>query len=371
MSLPSNNTYPLKKLKKIISSSFFAALLILPTESGLYAQEKTSTNKKEPFLLEQVHALGLDSLKKGRTTVHFSQGYEDSAIRIVSRVDRALRFYADTLNAELEEFHLVMANQEDWKILTEQQPYGVPKSMGAWQRDNLEAERVPRLPLPPAAIVPADAKGAVYDQLLPMKECLTPSFRDPLESIDVTWEEASRIYVELITFHEVAHLITDTKAYPIDMPTGWYREYLANFLSYTYLYHTEPNNARIWDLMTEVTLECYTPKFGTLEDLMLGKIDAYDYHWYQSMFIQRANEMVENSGMDFIHEAQRLFSGDSQGKTLTEKTEAVYNNMDSMSEEEATRRLKKINTELISRLEETAPGFKAWAEGFSDNRKSR
>jgi hypothetical protein len=44
--------------------------------------------------------------------------------------------------------------------------------------------------------------------------------------------------------------------------------------------------------------------------------------------------------------------------------------MDSMSEEEATRRLKKINTELISRLEEIAPGFKSWAAGFSEEGKS-
>ncbi|MBS3805966.1 MAG: hypothetical protein KGY60_00540 [Bacteroidales bacterium] len=322
-------------------------------------------------MLEQVHALGLDSLKKGRTTVHFSPGYQDRAIRLASRVNRALLFYADTLNAELEEFHLVLANRKDWKILTEHQTYGVPKSMGAWQRDNLEPEQVPRLPLPPAAIVPADAKGAVYDQLLPMKECLTPSFRDPLESIGITWKEASRIYVELITFHEVAHLITDTEAYHIDMPTGWYREYLANFLSYAYLYHTEPNNARIWDLMPEVTLECYTPKFRTLEDLMLGKIDAYDYHWYQSRFIQRANRVVENRGTDFIHKAQKLFPAESPGKTLSEKTEAVYNNMDSMSEKEAARGLKKINEELINRLEEIAPGFKAWAEGFSEIEKSQ
>jgi|GEM_PF-5563489 len=130
-------------------------------------------------------------------------------------------------------------------------------------------------------------------------------------------------------------------------------------------------NAGIWDFMTYITLECYTPKFRTLEDLMLGKIDAYDYHWYQSMFIQRANRVVENRGTDFIHEAQKLFPAESPGKTLSQKTEAVYNNMDSMSEKEAARRLKKINGELISRLEEIAPGFKAWADGFSGEGKSK
>ena len=366
MSLPSNNTYPLEKLKKIFSLSFFAALLILPTESGLNAQEKTSTNKKEPFLLEQVHALGLDSLKKGRTTVHFSSGYRKQAIKLGTRTEKALQFFQDSLEVGLKEFHLILADRKDWEKLAEF-PYGKPPwGLGGWQARNLGKLVSGR---PPSTIISADAKGVVYNQLHEMEECLTNDLRQRLEETGLSWEEAARHYVETITFHEIGHSITEL--YEINFPTRWFSELLPNFFAYAYLYNHEPLHAKVWNLMPKVTFACYTPKVRTLEDFMLGKVTAQDYHWYQSMFIQRANRIVQNSGMDFIHEAQRLFSGDSQGKTLTEKTEAVYNNMDSMSEEEATRRLKKINTELISRLEETAPGFKAWAEGFSDNRKSR
>ena len=221
MSIPLNNTSHSKKTKKIISISILAALLILSTGSGLIAQEQTSPKKKEPFLMEQVHTLGLDSLKKGRTTIHFSAGYQKQAIKLGRRTEKALQFFLDSLDVGLKEFHLILADKKDWKKLAEF-PYGQPIwGLGGWQKRNLRKQVNGR---PPSTIIPA---------------------------------------------------------------------------------------------------------------------------------------------------AQKLFPAESPGETLSEKTEAVYNNMDSMSEEKAARRLKKINTELISRLEEIAPGFKAWADGFSEIEKSQ
>ena len=309
--------------------------------------------------MEQVHALGLDSLKKGRMIVHYPSGYRERADELGTRTEKALQFFQDSLDVGLKEFHLIMADRKDWEKLSEF-PYGMPESRNLDEQDSGR---------PPSIIIPADAMGVVYEQFREMENCITHEHRQRLEKIGLSWEEAARHYVEAITFHEIGHGIVSV--YEINFPSGWFGEFLTNVFTYSYLFNKERVNARIWDFMTKVTLECYTPKFRTLEDLMLGKIDAYDYHWYQSRFIQHANGMVENNGMDFVHDVQKLFPAESSGKTLSEKTEAVYNNMDSISEEEATRRLKKINTELISRLEEIAPGFKAWADGFNDNRKSR
>ena len=321
--------------------------------------EDTVRSEKERSLLEQVHALDLDSLKKGRTTVHYPSGYSEHAINFGRRTEEAFKYFQDSLDVGLKEFHLIMADRKDWEKLSDL-PYGMPESRNLGEQDSGR---------PPSIIIPADAMGVVYEQLRDMEYCITSDHRQRLEKIGLSWEEAARHYVEAITFHEIGHGIISV--YEINFPSGWFGEFLTNVFTYSYLFNKERVNARIWDFMTEVTLECYTPKFRTLEDLMLGKIDAYDYHWYQSRFIQRANGLVENNSMDFIHDAKKLFPDDPSGKTLSEKTKAVYTNMESMSEEEAARRFKKINTELISRLEEIAPGFKAWAEGFSDKGKSQ
>lgn len=366
MSIPLNNTSHFEKTKKIISISILAALLILSTGLGLIAQEQTSPKKEEPFLLEQVHALGLDSLKKGRTTVHFSSGYRERAAELGSRTEKALQFFQDSFDVDLKSFHLILADRKDWEKLAEF-PYGLPPwGLGGWQARNLGKLVSGR---PPSTIISADARGVVYDQLHEMEKCLTNDQKQRLEETGLSWEEAVRHYVRAITFHEIGHGIAEV--YEINIPTRWYSEWLPNYFAYAYLYHHEPLHAKVWNLMPKVTFACYTPKARTLEEFMLGGASAQDYHWYQSMFIQHANRVVENRGTDFIHEAQKLFPAESPGKTLSEKSEAVFNNMESMSEEEAARRLKKINEELISRLEEIAPGFKAWAEGFSDKGKSQ
>lgn len=331
------------------------------------AQESKDGPAQERSLLVQVRALEMDSLQRGRVTVHFSPGYRDRAERLAPRVGRELQLFADSLGARLGSFHLILPGPAHWKQLAEEQPYGVPKSLGAWQRDNMPPEQAKSTPLrPPAALVPADAKGAAYEQLLPLKECAPTKYRERLEEAGFSWKEAARRYVEAITFHEVAHLITDTDAYQVGMPL-WFREFLANVFGYAYMHHGEPTYAAVWDVMTAVTLECQRPSHGrTLPKAERLGQGAGDYHWFQSFLIQRANRVVEAHGFDFLRAAPKAFPPRSSASSdpLWDKIDALEQHWNQLSDEEALRRLREINDEMLRRLEQIAPGFHKWAKRF-------
>lgn len=346
----------------------FAVAISLTITSSTLAQEAKERSSQERPLIEQVRDLDMDSLQREGVTVHFTPGYQNRAERLGTSIVRELQLFRDSLGTEFKTFHLILPDTTHWAQLAEVNPYGVPKSLGAWQRDNLGAEVAESVPLqPPSALVPADAKGAVFEQLLTLEECIASRYRERLREIDLSWENASRRYVEAITFHEVAHLITDTDAYTIGMPTGWFREFLANVFGYAYMYNSEPKLAKVWNLMTAGTLECYTPTHGrTLAEARILSQSADDYHWLQSFLIQRANQVVENHGFNFLRKAQGAFLPRSSNSPdpIWEDVKDLENEWERLSEEQALRRVEEINQEMLSRLELIAPGFQSWAQRF-------
>lgn len=315
------------------------------------ACEPTRGLQEEPLLLEQVHALGLDSLNRGITTVHFSAGHQNRAGSLGSRVERALKLFNDSLDTAIEDFHLIVLAGADWGRLAEM-PYGFPVwGKGGWQRRNLGIERPD---VPPSTIVPADAKGVVYEQLIALEDCLSGEHRKRVKATELTWDEVARRYVRLITFHEIGHAVTEASEIG---EYSWLGEFFANYFGYAYLYHREPERAALWDFLSAVTLECYTPEYRTLEALQLSDMDPAAYHWFESMLIQRANRVVETRGFAFAREARQALPA---GGVLSSREDSLWNQVDTLSDEEARQRLKGINDEILRRLERIAPGFQGW-----------
>ena len=325
------------------------------------AQDSRRAGIHEPFLLEQVHALGLDSVRRGRAIVHFTPGYRDRAEWFAPRVDRELRLFGDSLGTELQQYHLILPDRDHWEQLAEW-PYGFPvNGTGGWQERNL-GKYVPGRP--PSGIVPADGEGVVYEHILALKECAPAKYRQRLKGMELSWEKAARRYVDVIAFHEVGHAVSD--AYEIRQPL-WLGEFFPNVLTYAYVQGSEPKYATVWDLMTAVTLECQKPTHErTLEAAMRLGQGGDDYHWFQSFLIQRANRVVETYGLHFLREARKAFPPASSGQPdpLRKKEETLDESWDQLSDEEALRRLREINDEMLRRLEQIAPGFHEWAKRF-------
>lgn len=342
--------YPILKLCIV---SLWICLLNYSIVPNALAQKYVTPNKNEGFLLDQVRALELDSLQKKITTVHFTPSYRNRAEMLGARTERALQFFNDSLNIAISEFHLIMPDTTAWKELSEM-PYGFPVwGLGGWQLRNLGRSVSGR---PPSAIVPLEAGGIVFRQLQNMKRCLSDDDRVQLQELGFSWEEASHHYVETITIHELGHAAVGNLE--ISIPTDWFSEFLANYFTAVYLNIYEPKQTKIWDLMTEVSLECYSPDKNALEVFYLPGNKGPDYHWIQSNLIQRANRVVEDHGLDFITEVQKIFP---ENDTLSQKVEAIYEKLDSLSKEETHQRFEDINKEMIQRLKQLDPGFQDWA----------
>lgn len=328
---------------RFLATVLFVAVTFSPTA---VAQNSSDEAEEDRPLLERVDALGFDALQRGVVTAHFPAEHRDRAERLGTRAEQALQLFADSLGAELDAFHLILLDEKRWDHFREV-PYGVP---GAG-RD------------PPSAILPADAEGVVYKQLLGLKQCLAPEHQRRLEKTGLSWEEAARRYVEAITFHEVGHALEDV--YQIRRPL-WLDEFLANYLGYAYLYDSEPTYAAVWDLMTKVTLDCYKPSHErTLEQYMRRGQGPDDYHWLQSFLVQRANRVVETHGFAFGRKAREAFPAQSSPEDpLFKKARSLEADQETISDEVALDRIKEINGEMLRRLEQIAPGFQAWADRF-------
>ncbi|NBC66130.1 MAG: hypothetical protein GVY07_10820 [Bacteroidetes bacterium] len=340
-----------RSITKYTVAAGFITLLLIFSCSSLNAQTQ---ELKEAFLLKQVRALDLDSLQKGTMTVHFSAGYQNRADMLGARTERALQFFNDSLNIDFEEFHLIMPDTSAWKELSVM-PYGFPIwGPGGWQYRNLGKSVSGR---PASAIVPVDGEGVLFERLQSLKSCLSTDDQERLKEIGYSWEEASRRYVETITIHELGHGIHENLE--INVPTGWFGEFLANYFTAAYLHQYETKEIKILDLLTEVTLNCYTPDEPSIEVFYLPGKAGSGYHWLQSNLIQRANSVAENHGFDFIREAQKMFPIQD---TLSQEVESIYDNLETLSDGVVTQRLKKVNEVMIERLDQIAPGFQAWAD---------
>lgn len=330
---------------RFLATVLFVAFTFSPTA---VAQDSSDGAEEDLPLLQRVDSLGFDALQRGVVTAHFPAEHRDRAERLGTRAEQALQLFADSLGAELDEFHLILLDEKRWDHFMDV-PYGLP---GAGHD-------------PPSAILPADAEGVVYKQLLGLKQCLSPTHRKQLVQTGLSWEEAARHYVEAITFHEVGHVIPDTDAYEIRMPL-WLDEFLANYLGYEYLYNSEPEYARVWDLTAKVTLDCYKPSHErTLEKSMHLGQGPDDYHWLQSFLIERANRVVEAHGFAFGRKAKEAFRAQSSPEDpLFKKARSLEADRETISDEVALDRIKEINGEILRRLEQIAPGFQAWANRF-------
>lgn len=291
--------------------------LLLPFEMA-FGQD--SDNFKTA--IETIQSLPLDSAQHG-IIVHYSEGGEDRAQELGQVLNEALQFFSDSLKVDLD-FRLALLREEHWKEITNY-PYAIPHV-------SYEDSKA-------IAFQPLDQDGVVYDLMMSLKERITPELRQKVDNTGLSYEEFSAKMVDLIGFHEIGHPYADV--YGIGQPARWFNEFVANYFLYAFLHTKYPDDARIWDLSTEVILDDYDPKHRTLEDFeeYYVRVGADNYGWYQANFESKANDLFEERGFSFIRELKANFPK-GEGKLSNEV--------------------------IINRLDKMAPGFEEWSNVFEE-----
>jgi hypothetical protein len=155
-----------------------------------------------------------------------------------------------------------------------------------------------------------------------------------LESHDLTYDDAARMMVDVIGFHELGHVYS--RAYELATHRKWSNEMAASYFAYAYMDAKHPELRAVFEGVTQTSVDTVDPRFTSFEDFerIYTGVGAENYGWYQAMFIKRISAIYPEHGLSFLEKAKASLESD---RKLTDE-------------------------ELLARLEDTAPGFIQWAE---------
>jgi hypothetical protein len=263
--------------------------------------------------------LGLGSFNAPIVT-YYSDGARERAERLARDIDRMNRFYETELGIR-PQFTLAVLNSNDWKETTERNgskgpPYGMP-----FYTDDPET----------VIFMPARG-GMVADGILTGVTGVSGAARQ-------AWEDYAEQTVDGIGFHELGYLVA--KSYGIVPPARWLDELVATYLWLAYAREfpkppgEQPHGSAV------------RPTNTTLEDFERLYMGVDNYPWYQGKFGERALQIVETSGLQFIKDLKKEFPLERDAAT-------------------SARRIPPSTPEILARLEKFSPGFIEWAKVFSE-----
>ena len=261
-------------------------------------------------LLERVQAAGLES-SRNRITVYYNEGHEPKALRLRALVEQAMDFYERELGVR-EELHLAVLLPDAWAaLITWGQPYGIPGVAG----------------VPPVAFMPATDDNLAANDALGIRAGVSPETVRLIEATGLSYEEASRRYVDLVGLHELGH--TYTRGFGIRVPSRWAGEMLATYFAYAHLRAHDPKQAEVWDGILRGYRDAVRPKHTTLADfdrLYFG-VGAQNYIWYQGRFQEMVRRVYDAHGLDFLRAVRKSFP-EGEGPVSPEETlrrfEAIF-----------------------------------------------
>lgn len=277
----------------------------------------------QPNLFVTLQKLGLQKLD-GQIPAYYSDGSQERAQKVCSQVRAMAGFYEAELGINAPVVVAVL-NSDDWAKVR-LGPYGLPSVGGT----------------PPVVFMPATSGGFAYHLMVARKDAIPANLlQEYLEDHHTTFDAAANEFVDLIGLHELGHALID--AYGIDDNCHWLDEYLASYFAYAYIAEHRPDLREVFDLLGRPSK--VRPENTTLADLerLYSRVD--DYGWYQGMFESHIQQLYPKMKLQFITELRERFPADGAGRTKS----------NSLSPEQ-----------VLSELEEFAPGFENWAKGFHD-----
>lgn len=307
-----------KKSRFVLKIFTFCGLLFVVGGLGVYWYWYDVIHQRFVHILQQ---RGFPMLE-GRIPVFYSEGFQSRASMLQAQVEEMLRFYRDNLGLDTQ-LYIAVLNQPDWESVTSLVPYGMIGVAGN----------------PPVAGIPAAPGGEIYNSAMSLESSLSDEIEQAIQDAGCTYQEAVGIFIDLIAFHEVGHLLIDE--YGINTPAKWLNELTASYFSYVYMIETNPTFQLVWNqVATNAYLHHVEPDYRTLVDFekLYLRVGSHNYCWYQAVFNQRVQQIGSSQGIEFIKKMKELFP----------------------AQPESTDRMEFIT--LLRRLEAIAPGFQQWIE---------
>lgn len=301
--------------------------LVLTALVALVAGPLRAQGDPPTDLLGRVRALGTPT-STDRITVYYDLGHEAKAVRLRALVQDAMTFFADSLGVA-PDLSLAVVERSTWERIFTWQPYGIPGVEGT----------------PPVAFLPATDDNVAANDALSIAAGVSASAHAMLRAGGTTWEEASRRYVDLVGLHELGHAFAG--AYGISVRSKWFNEWLATYFAYAYLRAMRTPSAYVWDGVLQGYTDAVRPEHRTLEafERLYFGVGAQNYVWYQAQFQAQVSEVYQARGVDFLRVLRRAFP---MGAAPVDSQE-----------------------ELLGRLDELQPGFRAWAQARTSGGMAR
>jgi hypothetical protein len=291
------------------------SLALLPLLAAVPAAAQTPTqNPAPPPAIDQVRALGLDSLSAPLPVFH-RPADRARATEAQALLREAARFFADSLGLETR-VHVAVLPKADWERVS-RVPYGVPYIQSG------------------VVFLPATFDGAISEDFRKLQAGASPAVQALVAETGVSFDENAARMTDLIGLHELGHSYAGQMG--IRPHARWFSEFLASYFAYAFLERAAPRLAPSWHAMLQAKLESPTPAHTTLDDferLYIG-VGPENYNWYQAVFARQVANVFRERGLGFIRVVQQQFPR-TQGDPIP-------------------------SAAVVERLEAIHPGFQAWS----------
>jgi hypothetical protein len=212
---------------------------------------------------------------------------------------------------------IAFLTREQWEGLPNMPPYGIPF---------IDPEGV--------VAIPATADNVLTQHILSAEDRVSADTRQRILDAGFSYEEAARLFPELVSMHELGHRFFELKKRP------WFNELMASYFGYAYLKEANPALATVWDALSDSLVETITPSTRSVAefDRLYFGVGADTYLWFQGKF---------QEGVEWLYDAQGLAFGERVRAAFPKPSENLYS----------------IN--IWDRVDAFAPGFRRWAQAIS------
>ncbi len=309
-----NETYCLRYPLRLILA--LPAYLLL----CLYASAAESGLASEESRMDGIKSLSLESIP-GNLPTFYSPHAEARAKDLQGLLGGEIAYYSALFHVPFGPITMAVLDPQQWPSVAGREPYGLP-SVGGTR---------------PAVVVMPVSWDEVTWMVVPKREEVPPAMLRKALAKGKKWNQVKFEGCDGIGTHEIGHFVI--RQLGIDPQTKWFNEFLASYVGYAYLKTKVPAAALSNEIFWTVGLDNSPHPFTKLDDFE-SKYDQLqeeypgNYGWYQLALDQRVIEIYAESGLEYLREVRKEFPSGVQS-------------LDS--------------AQLLNKLENINPGWKAWA----------
>ena len=242
------------------------------------------------FFLPVLHAQDfsqLAELNDYKVKVYYSTGYEQRAISITERVDKAFDYYHQLLNVS-PEVTLLVLTVEDWTKYTSMPVIGMP---------HYKDDKV---------LVVAAHDNAFWQSFIPPMDKLPVTLADQIRAAykNDRGELSMQPFFDLLALHELGHAFHFQEG--INMQRKWMGELFVNIMLHTYIAEKQPELLPALETFPNMVVGGGTAeyKFTSLEDFeklyeTMG-MGPKNYGWYQCKLHSAAKDIYNAGGKNVL-----------------------------------------------------------------------